>query len=106
MKVKNWNFRLIYEHEGEEFHLVHLTCKYWLVDIPYIQNIKKNKFLSKNIMMLNTTIKRPKRMAESSKIGLRTLEMKAKEEDFTNANAKGILFFFQVFHIYTKIFVL
>ena len=35
-EVRNSNFVLFYEHQGEESHLVALMRKYWLVDIQYI----------------------------------------------------------------------
>ena len=100
-EARNSNFGLFYEHEGEESHLVPLMREYRSVDIQYIRDIKKNKFKPENIMKLSTSVRRTREAAKSLKIGTNGLEIEAKEEDCTIADAKGIIPLLRAFHVYT-----
>ena len=104
-EARNSNFGLFYEHEGEESHLVPLMREYRSVDIQYIRDIKKNKFKPENIMKLSTSVRRTREAAKSLKIGTSGLEIEAKEEDCTTADAKGIIPLLRAFHVYTQILV-
>ena len=104
-EAKTSNFGLFYKHEGKESHLVPFMREYRLVDIQYIRDIKKNKFKPENIMKLSTSVRRTREAAKSLKIGTNGLEIEAKEEDCTTADAKGIIPLLQVFHVYTRILV-
>ena len=73
--------------------------------MQYIYDIKKNKFKSKNIMKLSTSIRYTRKAAKSLKIGTNSLEIEAKEKDCTIADAKSIIPLFQAFYIYTQIFI-
>ena len=57
------------------------------------------------MMKLSTSIRRTRKVVKSFKIGTNGLKIQAKEEDCTTADAKNIILFLQVFHIYTQIFV-
>lgn len=103
--MRNSNFDLFYEHEGGESHLVPLIRNYWLVDIKYICNIKKNKFKPENIMKLSISVRRTREATKSLKIGTSGLKIEAKEEDCTTAGTKGIIPLFRAFHVYTQILV-
>lgn len=48
-KARNSNFRLFHKYKGEESYLVFFMHKYCLIDIQYIQNIKKNNLSQKVI---------------------------------------------------------
>ena len=104
-EARNSNFGLFYEHKGEESHLVPLMCEYRSVDIQYIPDIKKNKFKPENIMKLSTSVRRTREAAKSLKIGTSGLKIKAKDEDYTTADAKGIIPLLQAFHVYTQILI-
>ena len=104
-EAKTSKFGLFYKHKDEESYLVSFICKYCLVDIQYIQDIKKNKFKPENIMKLSTSIKRIKKVAKSLKISISGLEIKAKEDNYTTPDAKSIILLFCVFHIYTQILI-
>ena len=80
-------------------------CDYQSVDIQYIQDIKKNKFKSENIIKLSTSVKYTREAAKSLKISTNKLEIETKEEDYTTADAKGIILLLQAFHIYAQIFI-
>lgn len=100
------NFGLFYEHKDEEYHLVSfMHMKYWLVDIQYIGNIKKNKFKLENIIKLSTNVRRIRKAAKSFKISTNVLEIKAKEENCTTADKKDIISLLQAFYVYTQILV-
>ena len=71
---------------------------YRSVDIQYIRDIKKNKFKPEN---LSTIVRRTREAAKSLKIGSNGLEIEAKEEDCTIADAKGIIPLLRAFHVYT-----
>ena len=90
-EAKNSNFGLFYDYKGEESHLIPFMHKYWLVNIQYIRDIKKNKFEPKKIIKLSTSIRHIKKAAKSLKIDTNDLEIKVKEEDCTIANAKDII---------------
>ena len=90
-EARTSNFGLFYEHEDEESHLVPLMRKYHLVDIQYIRNMKKNMFKPESIMKLSTSVRRTRESAKSFKIGTNSLEIEAKEKDYTMANKKGII---------------
>lgn len=79
--------------------------KYWLVDIEYIRDIKKNKFKPENIMKPSTSIRCRRKAAKSLIISTSGLEIKAKEEDYITADTKKIIPLLQVFYIYTQIFI-
>ena len=96
---------MFYEHEGEESHLVPFMHEYRSVDIQYIPDIKKNKFKPENIKKLSTSVRRTRKAAKSLKIGTSGLEIEAKEEDCTTADAKGIIPLLRAFYVYTQIFV-
>lgn len=85
------------EYESKESHLVPLIRKYQLVNIQYIYDIKKNKLKRKNIIKLNTSIRYSREVTKSLKIGTNGLEIKAKEKDYTTADAKNINFFLELF---------
>ena len=104
-EARTSNFGLFYEHEGEESHLVPLMREYRSVDIQYIRDIKKNKFKPENIMKLSTSVRRTREAAKSLKIGTSGLEIEAKEEDCTTADAKGIIPLLRAFHVYTQILI-
>ena len=104
-EARNSNFGLFYEHEGEESHLVPLMREYRSVDIQYIRDIKRNKFKPENIMKLSTSVRRTKEAAKSLMIGTSGLEIEAKEEDCTTADAKGIIPLLRAFHVYTQILI-
>ncbi len=105
VETRNSNFGLFYEHEGEESHLVPYMREYWSVDIQYIRDIKKNKFKPENIMKLSTSVRRTREATKSPKIGTNGLEIEAKEENCTIADAKGIIPLLRAFHVYTQILV-
>lgn len=105
LKSRNSNFELFYKYKSKESHLVLLIYEYWLVDIQYIQDIKKNKFKLENIIKLSTRIKHIREVGKSLKIGISKLEIKAKEEDFTIANAKNIIFLLWAFYMYMQILI-
>lgn len=100
-EARNSNFGLFYEHKGEESHLVPLMREYRSVDIQYIRDIKRNKFKPEKIMKLSTSVRRTREAAKSLKIGTSGLEIEAKEEDCTTADAKGIIPLLRAFHVYT-----
>lgn len=104
-EVRNSNFDLFYEHEGGKSDLVPLIRKYWLVDIKYICNIKKNKIKPENVMKLSISVRRTREATKSLKIGTSVLKIEAKEEDCTTAGTKGIIPLFRAFHVYTHILV-
>ena len=105
-EARNLNFGLFYEHEGEESHLdPPYAREYRSVDIQYIRDIKKSKFKPENIMKLSTSVRRTREAAKSLKIGNNGLEIEAKEEDCTTADAKGIIPLLRAFHVYTQILV-
>lgn len=56
-------------------------------------------------MKLSTSVRRTKETAKSSKIGTIGLEIEAREEDYTPANAKSIISLLRAFHVYTQILV-
>lgn len=89
--ARNSNFGSFYKHEGEESHLIPLMREYWSVDIQYIRNIKKNKFKPETIMKLNISVRRTREAPKSLKIGTNRLEIEAKKEDCTTADANGII---------------
>lgn len=82
---------MFYEHNAEESHLVSLVCKYWSIDIQYIRDIKKNKFKLENIMKLITNVRCSRETAKNLKIATNGLEIKAKEDDCTIAEANSII---------------
>ena len=90
-EAKTSNFGLFYKQEGKESHLVPLMREYRLVDIQYIRDIKKNKFKLENIMKLSTSVRHKREAAKSLKIGTNGLEIEAKKEDCTTADAKSII---------------
>lgn len=102
MEARNSNFGLFYEHEGEKSHLVSLMRGYQLVEIQYIR-VKKNKFKPENIMKLSTSVRRTREAAKILKIGANGLEIEAKEEDCTTADAKATITLLLAFHVYTRI---
>lgn len=102
MEARNSNFGLFYEHEGEKSHLVSLMRGYQLVEIQYIRVIK-NKFKPENIMKLSTSVRRTREAAKILKIGANGLEIEAKEEDCTTADAKATITLLLAFHVYTRI---
>lgn len=51
-------------------------------------------------MKLNTSMKHIKKAAKSLKISTNNLEIKMREEDYTTANTKDIIFLLQAFYIY------
>ena len=104
-EARTSNFGLFYEHEGEESHFVPLMHEYRSVDTQYIRDIKKNKFKPKNIMKLSTSMRHTREAAKSLKIGTSGLEIEAKEENCTTADAKGIILLLQTFHVYTQILI-
>ena len=57
------------------------------------------------MMKFSTSIRRTRKTAKSLKIDINGLKIQAKEEDCFTADAKNIIFFLQVFHVYTQIFV-
>ena len=65
--------------------------EYRLVDIQYIQDIKKNKFKPENNMNLSTSIRCTREVAKSLKVGTSGLEIEDKEEGFTTAGAGSLL---------------
>lgn len=65
--------------------------RYWSVNIQYIYNIKKNKFKLENIMKLCINVRRIREAAKSLKISIDGLKIEAKEENYTIADAKGII---------------
>lgn len=56
-------------------------------------------------MKFNINIRRIKKLAKSLKISTSKLEIKAKKEDYTIADAKGIILLLQTFFIYAKILI-
>ncbi len=56
-------------------------------------------------MKLSTSVRRTREAAKSLKIGTNGLEIEAKEEDCTTADAKGITPLLRAFHVYTQILV-
>lgn len=56
-------------------------------------------------MKLSTGVRRTREVAKSLKIGTNGLEIEAKEEDCTTADAKGIIPLLRAFHVYTQILV-
>ena len=56
-------------------------------------------------MKLSTSVRRTREAAKSLKIGTNSLEIEAKEENCTTADAKGIIPLLQAFHVYTRILV-
>ena len=74
--------------------------KYYLVDIQYIRDIKKNKFKPKNIIKLSTSIRLTKKAAKNLKIDISGSEIEAKEENCTMADTKDIILFSQAFYKY------
>lgn len=91
VEAKNSNFNMFYEYKSEDSHLVPLIRKYQLVNIQYICDIKKNKLKTENIIKLSYNIRCTRKTAKSLKIGTNSLEIKAKEEDCTTADAKDII---------------
>ena len=79
--------------------------EYWSMDIHYIRDIKKNKFKPENIMKLSTSVRRTREAAKSLRIGTSGLEIEAKEEDCTTADAKGIIPLLRAFHVYAQILI-
>ena len=67
--------------------------------------MKKNKFKPENIIKLCTSVTHAKEVAKSRRIVTRGLEIEAKEEDYTTANAKSIILFLQAFHLFAKIII-
>lgn len=57
------------------------------------------------MMKLCTNIRRIEKAARSLKIDINDLKIQAKEEDYTTADAKSILSFLQIFHLYKKILI-
>ncbi len=76
--------------------------EYWLIDIQYIYNIKKNKFKLKNIIKLSINIKYIKEATKSLKIGINSLEIETKEKNCIIIDVKDIILFLQVFYVYTQ----
>lgn len=56
-KARNSNFRLFHKYKGKESYLVFFMYKYCLIDIQYIQNIKKNKFKPKSNIKLSISVR-------------------------------------------------
>ena len=56
-------------------------------------------------MKLSTNVRRIRKAAKSLKIDTSSLEIEAKEEDCTIADAKGIILLLQAFHVYTQILI-
>ena len=56
-------------------------------------------------MKLSTSVRRTREAAKSLKIGTNGLEIEAKEEDCTTADAKGIISLLRAFHVYIQILV-
>ncbi len=79
--------------------------EYRSVDIQYIRDFKKNKFKPENIMKLSTSVRRTREAAKSLKIGTTGLEIEAREDDCTTADAKGIIPLLWDFHVYKQILV-
>ena len=79
--------------------------KYRSMDIQYIRDIKKNKFKPENIMKLSTSVKHTREAAKRLRIGSSRLEIEAKKEDCTTANAKGIIPLLRAFHVYAQILI-
>ena len=63
--------------------------------------MKKNKFKPENIMKLSTNIRYNRLVAKSLQIDINGLEIEAKEEDYTIADAKNIILLLWAFYIYT-----
>ena len=76
--------------------------KYRSIDIQYIQDIKKNKFKPENIIKLSTSIRCTREAVKSLKISTSRLEIEAKEEDCTTADAKGIIPLLWAFYVYVQ----
>ena len=104
-EARTSNFGSFYEHKGEKSHLVPLMREYRSVDIQYIRDIKKNKFKPENTMKLSTSVRRIREAAKSLRIGTSGLEIEAKEENCTTADAKGIIPLLWAFHIYLQILI-
>lgn len=88
---KSLNFGLFYKHKSEKSHLVFLICKYCLINIQYICNVKKNNFKPKNIIKLSISICQIKKAPKNLKIGIGNLEIETKEENYKIADVKGII---------------
>lgn len=56
-------------------------------------------------MKLSTSMRRTRETATSLKTGTSSLEIEAKEENCTTADAKGIVPLLRAFHVYTQIFI-
>ena len=56
-------------------------------------------------MKFSTSVRRNREVAKSLKIGINGLEIEAKEENCTTADAKGIIPLLRAFHVYTQILV-
>ena len=56
-------------------------------------------------MKLSTSVRRTREAAKSLRIGTSGLEIEAKEEECTTADAKGIILLLQAFHIYAQILI-
>lgn len=104
-KCQKLNLSLFYQHEDKKSHLIPFIRKYWLVNIWYIHDIKKDKFKLKNIMILSISIIYIRKIAKSLKIGTNNLEIEDKEKDYIIINVKIIILFLQVFYVYTQIFI-
>lgn len=64
------------------------------MDIQYICDIRENKFKSEKIMKLSISVRYTKKAAKSLKIDTNDMEIKAKEENCTIEDVKGISPFF------------
>lgn len=62
-------------------------------------------FKLENIIKLSISIGRTKKAIKSLKINTNNLEIKAKKKDCMTTDIKSIIFFFQVFYVYTQILV-
>lgn len=96
---------MFYKHEGEESYLVPFMREYWLINIQYIHNIKKNMFKLENIMKLSIRVRRTRKAAKSLKISINGLEIETKEEDCTSVDAKSIIPLLRAFYMYTQILI-
>ena len=69
------------------------------MNIQYIQNIEKNKFLSENIMKFRTWVRSIKIMTKNLKIDISSFEIETKKENYITIGAKIIILLLWTFYI-------
>ncbi len=76
---------------------------YCSLDIQFIWNIMKDKFKSKNILKLSTSVGQTKEATKNLKLGINRLKIGAKKENWTILNAKRNILPLCLIYIYTQI---